>query len=241
MDTQEIQKEEIPLYQGDLQLTATLPNEMMVAQNHLIQWCDGKMASLRLECDELKAAYEHAKKNKWKFSVLQSQYNKSVKKVSYYEKIKAALEAGYVIIPNFPVDMFAIRTDKGKPKKYLNTYWNENGRNVQEVSDMALTVGEYKNPRPTILSQKIDDKTSQYWAEDWKDEIDFPLNMAKPLIMQATSNAMALKIFDRFGVMPSTRRDDDPVIIGQILNKRGPFQTKIVSFMIAWHLNTNVL
>jgi len=64
--------------------------------------------------------------------------------------------------------------------------------------------------------------------------------MCKPQIMEATSRAMALKIFDRFGVFPPTQ-DDDPVILGQIVHKAGQYRTKIVSFLIAWHLNTNVL
>ena len=105
---------------------------------------------------------------------------------------------------------------------------------------MPISVGDYKNNRPNIYEKRIDEKTKHYWAESWKD-VEFPVNMCKPVIMEATTEAMALKIFDRFGVFPSTRKKIDPVIIGQIVHKAGPFNEKIVSFMIAWHLNTNVL
>jgi hypothetical protein len=55
--------------------------------------------------------------------------------------------------------------------------------------------------------------------------------------MQATSRAMALEIFDEIGVFPPTKKED-PVIIGRVnLNHKGMKRT--VSFMIAWHLNTN--
>lgn len=230
-------------YVQDLQLTATIPNEMMVAQTKLISWCENKIGFLNLEVQELKAAYEHAKKMKWKYTTLQNQYNKTTRQVSYYEKIKAALEAGYTIIPNFPVDIFAIRTEKGKPKQYLSTHrWDSQRTNQQaDARDLPLTVGDYVNPRPHVYSKVLDEKTNKYWAEEWRDEIEFPLNMAKPIIMEATSHAMALKIFDKFGVFPSARKNDDPVIIGQIAHKSGQYQTKIVSFMIAWHINTNVL
>lgn len=235
-----MEKEEILPYVKDLQLTATVPNEMMLAQNQLIGWCDKKVQYLKLEVEKLKTAYEHAKKMKWKYTTLQNQYNKTQKRVTYYEKIKAALEAGYTIIPNFPVDIFAIRTDKDKPKKYLSTRsWNDIFR--QHPNELKVGEGDYKNDRPIVYSKALNEKDKQYWAEDWRDEIEFPLNMAKPIIMEATSNAMALKIFDKFGVFPSARKDDDPVIIGQIVCKENQFKTRIVSFMIAWHINTNVL
>lgn len=238
----EIQNEVVSRFVNDLQVTATLPSEMMASQNQLIEWCGKKSQFLQIEADELKQAYEHAKKMKWKYTTLQSQYNKALKRIVYYDKIKAALMAGYTIIPNFTVDIFAIRTDKDKPKKYLSTDRWDNQRSSQFTHDLPLGVGEYKNESPLISSRYIDEKTKQYWAEDWRDEIEFPLNMCKPLIMEATSNAMALKIFDRFGVFPSRRKNDDPVIIGQIIHKRGGYQSdKVVSFMIAWHLNTNVL
>jgi len=133
----------------DLQLTAMLPAEMLTAQNQLIAWSGRKQAALLTEAEELKLAYEHAKKMKWRYTTLQAQYNKTKKRAAYYEKMKAALEAGYTIVPNFPVQMFAIRTDKDKPKKYLSTSrWHEPKRDVQECSELDMTVGDYKNPRP---------------------------------------------------------------------------------------------
>lgn len=44
-----MEKEEILPYVRDIQLTATVPNEMMVAQNQLISWCDKKVNYLKLE------------------------------------------------------------------------------------------------------------------------------------------------------------------------------------------------
>lgn len=225
---------------NDIELTATLPIEMINSQQQLITWCDGKINLVKQESSELLSAFEHAKKMKWKFSILQNQYNGSLKRISYYEKIKAALLAGYYIIPNFDVEIFAIRTDKGKPKRYLSTSSWDRERDEQPAHDVPITVGDYVNNRPEVYQRTIDEKTKQYWAENWK-EVEFPVNMAKPMIMEATTEAMALKIFDRFGVFPSTRKKVDPVIIGQIVNRVSKYNEKIVSFMIAWHLDTRVL
>lgn len=224
----------------DIQLTATIPMEMVNAQQQIITWCDLKLASLRFESAELLAATEHAKKSKWKFTTLQSQYGKSVRKISYYEKMKSALLEGYYIVPNFPIQMFAVKTKRDRPLPMQTwSYWSNKDQSPQELPE---TVGEYKNPAPLVerVSKKDADgkDISESWATDWQD-IEFPITMAKPQIMEATSRAMALKIFDQIGIMPATR-NDDPVIIGQIIMKSG-YTQKTVSFMIAWYLDTKVL
>lgn len=225
---------------GDVQLTATLPQEMVTAQIQLIDWCINKISIERADSEELRLATEHAKKSKWKFSTLQANYYKSVKRVEYYEKIKLALEAGFYIVPNFPIQMFAIRTTSKKPLYgEMKERWNSDFK--QDAKELSAEDGEYKNPFPQVFSKtvKVDgiDKTL-YYPKDWND-IEFPMTMAKPTIMEATTRAMALKIFDQIGIMPAARKED-PVIIGQIFRKSG-YNTKIVSFMIAWHLNTNML
>ena len=61
--------------------------------------------------------------------------------------------------------------------------------------------------------------------------------------MDATAAAMAMKIFDRIGVVPQTRRKGyrgDPIVLGQITRKEG-WQTKTASFLIAWYLDPRTL
>lgn len=225
---------------SDLELTATLPHEMIVAQQKLITWCDGKIQIIRAESNELKEAYEHAKRQKWKFTTLQKHYNASLKRVSYYEKIKAALLEGYYIVPNFDVEIFAIRTKRLKPMKFMsNSNWKSN-RQEQPANDVPLGEGKYVNNRPVIFEREYNDNKKTFWAEDWQN-VEFPVTMCKPVIMEATTLAMKRKIFDRFGVFPASRKKTDPVIIGQIVNKTSKYKVKIVSFMIAWHLNSNVI
>lgn len=224
----------------DTELTAMIPQEMVNAQQQLITWCDSKLYVLKLELKDLSEATDHAKKMKWKFSTLQSQVTKSLKRISYYEKIKAALLEGYYIVPNFPISMFAIRTKKNYPEKdYSNSYWDNH---EQESQELKIDSGDYKNPFPISYTKTFKDEKGeekkQYYAGAW-DDFEFPVTMAKPSIMQATSRAMALKIFDQIGIMPAEKKQD-PVIIGQIKLKTS-YSFKVVSFMIAWHLNTNVL
>lgn len=65
--------------------------------------------------------------------------------------------------------------------------------------------------------------------------------MSKPKIMEATTRAMALKIFDDFGILPEERKQD-PLIIARIRDPRSTaYNHRFVSFIIAWNLNTSTL
>jgi hypothetical protein len=225
----------------DVELTAMVPAEMVESQKALIAWSDKKIESLKNEEEELWMALEHAASQEWKTATLKNQHRLAKKRKEYFEKIKAALLAGYYIIPNFPIAIFGIRTERDKPMKMVTT---RNWRSNHEQSSMELAAGEgeYKNPFPIIYQReitKMDKKEIEYFAKEW-DDFEFPITMAKVEIMQATTAAMEMGIFDQIGIMPAKKKED-PVIIGQIVHRRGQFTKKITSFMIAWHLNTNVL
>lgn len=220
----------------NIQLTALLPEQMKTAQSQLIDWCANKCAYLQAEVKELEDAVFHASTMKWATKPIKHQASKVRKRITFFEKVKAALEAGYVIVPNFPVQMFSIRTDKQSPlKMFSSSKW---GSKEQSAKELPQGEGEYQNPFPVVTIDSWKDDKGNYhhqsYAEDWA-EMEFPITMIKPEIIEATNKAMALNLFDQFGIMPATR-NEDPVIIAQIINGR-----KRVSFMIAWHLNTNVL
>lgn len=225
----------------NIELTSTLPHEMEQCQVQLIDWCKRKIAELQHDLEDLNGAYEHAKKQKWKTVTLKNHSLKCSKRILYYEKVLAALEAGFVIVPNFPVTVFAVRTSKGLPK-YIEVKtpgWHPDRKSSMSTPADKLPIGEgeYKNPIPEVSSShdSVAEKTTWY-PVDWQ-EMDFPINMAKPRIMEAATNAMALKIFDDLGVLPSPYKREDPMVIARILN---PFGSP-VSFLVAWHLNTRDL
>lgn len=231
----------------DIAVTASAPEEMVAANQALIQWCDHKIAVLQRDQAELFAAYEHAKKNKWKNDTLKRHSDLAIARISFYAKMRSALKAGYYIVPNFPVTAFAIRTDKTKPLKMVNTYRH----NLHEQKPPALPAGEgeYKNPFPEVWQRDVstdaqkaaNNRQFQFFAEAWK-ELDFPINMSLPKIMEASSRAMALKVFDDLGILPDPSRKADPVILGRIKDPRSTkYNQKFVSFLIVWHLNTTTI
>jgi len=205
----------------------------------LISWCDKKVLACQDEVRELWDARERAKKMKWKWEPLHNLWRNSSRRLAYYEKVKAALNAGFYIVPNFDIQMFAIRTKKKTPKD--NWVIGSFADHKKEAQELPAGEGEYQNPFPVVYEKYIADgnERKRYHRADHWDTMEFPIMMAKPAVMDACSRAMALKVFDRIGVFPNHRKED-PVIIGQIFTKRG-YNERIVSFMIAWHLDTRVI
>lgn len=231
----------------DVQLTATEPDEIASAQQALILWAKQKIESLKAEQKELQDACDHAVSQKWASATLKRHAALAAKRIEFYEKMKSALEHGYVIIPNFPVTVFAIRTEKEKPTKvFLASSAHRGNQHEQKAECLNQGEGDYKNPFPIVekecTREEEQNKTAEYVdsAEIWK-KLDFPIQMSKLKIMEATTNAMALKLFDDFGIMPE-RKKEDPIIVARLLDPRSTkYNRRFITFMVAWHLNTRDL
>jgi len=231
---------------GNLCLTALEPGDMATCQEAMILWVTRKILEVSADAEELRMAYEHAKAKKWKTSTLQAHALKQEKRLEFYQKMKAALEHGYVIVPNFPITAFAIRTSRNSPLRMVtSSNWVLN--KDQKAQALPAGQGEYQNPFPEVRSHRVrsdenPEKTLvESWAAGWKD-LDFPVNMARPQVMEAATNAMALKIFDQLGILPSPYKKQDPIIVGQLIDPRGTkYNPRVVTFMIAWHLDTRTL
>lgn len=244
-----------PPVTGDIEVIAETPQEMQDSNSALIAWCEQKIKALRVDHIELDASYKAAVEHKWKSSTLKRHAELAKKRVEFYRKLKTALEHGFYIVPTFPVRIFAVRTTKEKPLALVSTSessWN-GGEKEQKYSPLPQGEGDYKNPFPEIWRTDITSelpeekrakgvKQFSYYAKDFQD-LDFPLNMARPRIMEATSRAMALKLFDDFGVLPNPYRKADPMIIARIKDPRSPGwgERRSVSFIIAWALDTKTL
>jgi hypothetical protein len=234
----------------DLHLIARSPAEMATAQKSLAVWCDAKIAILQKDADELGQGAEIARKHKWRAGVLEKHHVVAVKRIEFYEKVKAAVEAGYCVIPNFPVEVFAIRTclAKPRPKKDRNIFDNKR----QSSESPPLGEGEHQDPLPIIHERRLPDKLDsagnpkvvhEYFARAFEEEIDFPLSVARPEIMSATVEAMALRCFDELGVLPGRKaKRGDPLVVGIIRDhSKRYYDDQSVSFLIAWYVDTRAI
>ncbi len=240
---------------GEISVSAGTPSQMLSAQMNLIGWCRAKIRSLGTDQEDLAEAVAHAKKHKWKSAPLERQLRICEKRIEYYRKILAALEQGYFIVPNFECTVFAVRTDHKKPMAVINSDWSLRRQTADGTQPpIAIGEGEYKNAVPVLQKRHMKGRNSQgqeveyenWWADSW-DEFEFPLVMAKPELMNATTRAMALKIFDDIGITPKDGNDQsystvrmkgDPMILGRIFGPKLGYSQKHVSFVIGWHLSS---
>lgn len=228
--------------------------EMREANSQIRKFLGEKVAAISQEYTELRAAADIAIKNKWASKALVGQANRAMQKKVYYDKLLAAIDAGFTVVPNMPCDQFAIRVKRISPNQPMIEGQKTTGNWVStpelpDEKEQHLPQGEgrYESPSQRVhteLKSVFNEKgevvkSKLAWPVDFAD-IEFPLMAAVPVVMTATQAAMALKLFDRIGLVPQSIRRGDPIVLGQIVRKVG-WSEKVTSFLIAWHLDMRTL
>lgn len=199
-------------------LTAVSPLEMQAAQGDLRAHLERKLLTIEQEIVEANRALNEARRNGWATATLTSARNSLVNDETYYNKILAAVEAGHTIIPEFPIEVFAVRQDKPDkqpPRTYngvVSTSDTHLGRPA-EADCAPAGAGEYRNPEPHAYSETRENRAPgaqernepRYWTTIRRTgypvgPIAFPAMTARAPIMRATAKAMKDKVFDQIGV-----------------------------------------
>jgi hypothetical protein len=219
--------------------------EMVREQERLVTWAEGKIVDEVKERDDLQRNLDVAVQAGWSTAAIRRAIARAQKRIIYYDKIKAALEAGYQIVPNMDVEVFAVRTDAKKPRK--NTVKTEYGWGHEPADQVpsGSEKGEGRHVSPGSLYQE-DKKLLENgrnlitrWATDFRDVV-FPFALGRVEVLDATNKAMARKIFDDLGVLPRRVRNADPMVIGRVRFKDGR-EERFISFVVAWFLDTSDL
>ena len=229
-------------------LLARTPQEMESAKERLLGWVQGRLARSQRELQETEENLALAKRRKWATQGWTRQVRVARSRMQFYEKCVAAVEAGYSIVPDFPTDIFAIRTARRSPKpnRITRTGWVPTPQD-QTPDGVPLGEGEYVSPHTytemsstTVVDQDAFGKERSRqrmtsWATEYI-EPDFPIKAVKPAVLGALDAAMRRKIFDDFGVLPARTRRADPIITGRIIRLEGSRRISLC-FMVAWWLD----
>lgn len=199
-------------------LVATSPVEMEASRDDLKAWLEQKLTIIERDIVEANAALNEARRNGWNTAPFTSARNRLVDDETYYNKILVAVEAGHTIIPEFPIEVFAIRRHEPDKTREITFHGAVNARDTflgQPVSpDCAPAgTGEYRNPLPWTNDSTRENKapgaqergepryyTSVYHSKNPVGPIVFPSMTARSPIMRATAEAMKDKVFDQIGV-----------------------------------------
>ena len=195
-----------------LTLIATTPHAMAGAHDQMVDWCRAKIEETEEERRELESAREIAERSNWATGTYKRRLKIAEKRIGFYRKMKAALEAGYYIVPNFIMDAFAIRTDAKRPRGRSGHRYE---RFEQHPKLLAQGEGRYVSPFPSreLYAVEVDDQERQRAAPKAFVIPDFPVMLAKPTVMAATKRAMALQLFDEVGVSWDYAGAADPMLL----------------------------
>jgi len=231
------------------------PQEMQVSQERLGAWFEERTATAKIELADAETNLAQAKSRKWATTGWRRQVKLASDRVIFYEKCLAAIQAGYCIIPDFPTDVFAVRTSRKKPAKnsLTRTGWSPNPA-PQRSDGSPLGAGEYVSPDANLLESRKQITRTNYEGKEiketsitaWADTHavpDFPMKAVPTQILDATGKAMALKFFDEIGVLPARRtqaRAGDPIVTGRIVRREGTRDIGL-TFLIKWWIDTRDL
>lgn len=223
-------------------LVAVTPTDLVPAQASLLDWIGKRIAALATEFTEASTELDYAMTHKWRSGPLRANVNRIAKRQTFYEKLKAAVEAGYVLMPALPMDVLAIRT-KAQTPRAAQSDWSASFE--QQAQALPEGVGEYKNPLPITDTDTEERKNSKgevrqqtvHFPVEFDEEFSMPVDLCKPVLLERTQAAMALKIFDEIGVVRDDHRWNkrgDPIIVGTVIDPTR--HNRRFAFFLAWAL-----
>lgn len=229
-------QESVAISTSHVALYALDPAGVQSEHLRLADWFRAKLAEVETELKDAEALANVAAKTKWNVSAGARAVNASAKRADFYRKCIAAIEAGYLIVPNMPCETLAIRTARRQPGKAIREYRSSV---TEKAPGLPAGAGEYRSPEPTVETWDVETQNSrgekvtkwQYQADQWRDPV-MPVEFVKAEIIREADRAMALKVFDEIGMVRDGARD--PILLGRILNGT----KRPASFFIGWAVNT---
>lgn len=225
----------------DVHLFATHPAELEAAQQGLIEWARAKEREAKEDLTDCRANLQIARKSKWSIAPWQRRVSKAGKILLTYKKVRMALEAGYYIIPPMPFTAFAIRTGRKTPDRKQGEWWgSDRSQNPQHLEPGD---GRYVSAQPLERSSSYPSKDRDgnpitketYWAYAF-DDVQFPVTVVKPAVLEATNRAMARQLFDEVGLL-ERQGCGDPIVAARVLRPG----KEPITFFVAWWLDTRDL
>lgn len=233
-------------------LVALNAGEMPSVQQNLIRVCDQRLAALRVDFEDARKNYDHAVKRKWASAPFKRLMTRWQKQITYYEKIRRAVELGCVVIPPLAgAEVVAIRTKRKNPRSGTQTVhrnWVREEDFTQLPEGLPIGEGRYVSPNPSIEVEHIgtDDRDRDEWLQ-WADgflPVEFPIAVVNPRILEAMGAAEDLKLFDSICVIrgqtsrgETRARDGDPVLVGHVRDPRGTRWSRPgLYFFLAWFM-----
>jgi hypothetical protein len=245
--------------ENEIVVIASTPEEMVTSQHALIASVAAKIEAQKLELAESQQILEATITAKVNQTAAKRLIKQAEHRLLYLTKVHAALEAGYVMVPDMPGQVIAIRTTS----KHAVTQGTQ--RDVKSWTEpsgetpAALPVGDgvYVDPVPEASMRENTNYKGEVTSRDlvmqeFSEELAMPVQFLKPTVIKRTGEAIELKVFDEIVAVYDGAKEyrsrnvkttkGDPLIIGRIFDVgagRQKYQRrKTMAFLIAWFVDT---
>jgi hypothetical protein len=218
-------------------LIALTPADLPDTQRNLAGWCVRKKRALQIELKELQESEALAKKRKWSMSGWAKQIKRTVERITFYDKVKLATEAGFLVVPSFPINVFAVRIGK-KAKLIRDTKTSTWSVPVlpDQPAPLDAEATRYVSPQPeqeNWTDTNAKNQIVQYFRAAGVKDMEFPAMLAEPQLILATKRAISLNVFDEIGMVGG---HVDPIVVGTILRPGHWGVYERMNFFIGWWL-----
>lgn len=233
-------------------LIASDPQELLQSQHKLIDEVGRKIELAKHEAKSSHDMMIQMREARLNVHEAKRLHTRATSRVTYLIKIKSALEAGYLMMPDMEGDIIAVRSNRSGPspvarRAYKSSWKTTSVRSVPDEQSSFLPPGEgrYISPRQGIstTSREIVDgsnKKTEYStrAISLRNPDGLNIQFIRPEVISRTAGAMTHRIFDEIvtvrPVSSIRRRSRDPIVLGRIIDKA---TRRCCAFMIAWFVD----
>lgn len=227
-------------------IVATNPTELADAQHRMIADVDAKLKLAIAEAHEAKDMSNNMLAARLSPSQAKAIHKRATERCGYLARVKAALEAGYCMMPDMPGTVIAVRSARTTPSPSAKRWmtWSSNIPDERATANLETGEGEYISPRQQLEEEKfpvknhkgeMEDKT-HYRALSLRAPDGIDRRFMRPRVVKQLTAAMEHRIFDEIVcVSPAnTRRTSrDPIVLGRVVSGR-----TVSAFLIAWFVDT---
>jgi hypothetical protein len=231
---------------NDLVVIASDPNELAESQKATIERVKLKKAEAEQEITAAEAVMDEALRAGLSMEAAKPMIRRARSRLLYLDKVQAALEAGFLIVPAMRGDTVAIRVKRESPAgKVQSREGYKPSLNDQKAQLLPAGQGRYVDPTPFVTEdehkvRKPDGReitVHTAWASEFDEHVVLPVEFMRPTVIHRTGLMMQRKIFDEIAVIGGrASRSADPLVVGRILD--GSQNRRPLHFLIAWFLDT---
>jgi hypothetical protein len=231
---------------------AERPEELVAAQNALCDNIGSKIAVARGEASEAEELLNIVRNAGLSDGAAKRGLDRAKSRVVFLCKVQEALAAGYVIMPDMPAEVIAIRVKRAPATTTVETSnWHEI---VGKAQSLPAGEGEFADPKLPVTREYVESDRTQMTTPtgEWDFDFGLPMMFLKPRIVRRTGDAMTQRIFDEIAITPTPatkqamRRVEsqpvgatpDPMVIGRIIDRA---TKKRMCFLIAWFVDTSTI